>query len=186
MKLASARRGSAASSEHRQVFHGLMGEHGRLPARALDPEERDEGRLAGLHILARRLANGLRIALDVEKIVDDLKRQTEVVRVGAQRVTVAVAPLAEDRAGLARERDQRAGLHPLHPRHFGHAEGPVLGEKIEHLPSDHAINTGSAGKLHDEIGAHPRIGVSGRHRPEPRTRGSAARRRREWPSPRRT
>ena len=58
---------------------------GELHARRIDAEQRDERALAGLGVLAGRLADKRRIAFHVENVVRELERGAQRVAIGAQR-----------------------------------------------------------------------------------------------------
>ena len=63
----------------------------RFRLRALEPEQRHEGRLAALLVLAQPLARRLRVALDVEDVVADLEGEPEGLRIAAERLEVRAA-----------------------------------------------------------------------------------------------
>ena len=94
----------------------LVREHPRLIARAPDPKDRDEGRLALVGVLADRLADLLLPALDVEQIVGDLEGEPEVVRIALKRQTPRGVGLAEDRPGHAGDREHLPRLEALKSR----------------------------------------------------------------------
>jgi len=68
------REGVAAVAERFDVGDRLFGQTpGAVPC-VLNPQNADEGGLALARVLADRLADGFRIALDIEQVVDDLER----------------------------------------------------------------------------------------------------------------
>ena len=83
----------------------------RAFARApVEPQQRHEGRLAALLVLAQPLARRLGVALDVEDVVADLEGEPERRGIAAQRLGVRPP---EDRARLRRPDEERAGLQRL-------------------------------------------------------------------------
>src|SRR5450631_2540291 len=69
-------------AERLEMLRGLPRQVIGLGARALLAEDRHEGGLARRLVLARRLAKLLGGALDVQKVVDDLEGEPEIVRIG--------------------------------------------------------------------------------------------------------
>src|SRR5258708_26725600 len=73
-----------------QMLDRLIDEEPRLLTRPRFAKQRDEGRLAGACIPARRLARRRRVAAGVDEVGGDLISETNVVRiatVGRSRVT---------------------------------------------------------------------------------------------------
>ena len=66
------------SPADRSAAIGVIVPFGGEAARLLEAVRGRICRLAGLGILARRLAEIFRVALDVEDVVDDLKRKSEM------------------------------------------------------------------------------------------------------------
>src|SRR5215470_4178282 len=67
-------------AEDVEVTVGLVAKQPRLRARALQPQDGDEGGLARGRIGADRLASLGGIAFGIEQVIDDLEREAEVVR----------------------------------------------------------------------------------------------------------
>ena len=84
--------------------HRLGDQRVGLLARAVHAQQRDEGRLAGIGVLADRLAGLFDAAFDIQQVVGDLEGEAESCGIGAQRLS-APPPgrVAEDGAGLAGE-----------------------------------------------------------------------------------
>ena len=80
------------------------------PARALDAPDGRERRLAGRGVLARRLAEGRRVRLDVEQVVLDLEREADRAPVAVEPREIFVCREGEDAAHGERRADQAAGL----------------------------------------------------------------------------
>ena len=107
--------GVGLGAEHVEMRVRLVAQQARLRARAIQPQDRHEGRLAGRGVGADRLAGLGRVALGVQQIVDDLEGEAEIVGIGDERVALLRRGMAEDGAGLAGEGDDVAGLQPLQP-----------------------------------------------------------------------
>src|SRR5579859_5164257 len=97
-------------AERLQMAQSLVDQCPSLVLGALEPQDRDEGRLAGLGIAADRLAGLGGGAFLVQEIVGDLEREPDVMGVIVQLPAHFRRRLAEDGARLAREGDERAGL----------------------------------------------------------------------------
>ena len=95
----------------------------------------------------------------VQQIAGDLEREPEIVREAEQRLALVLARTAEHRAGLARERDQRAGLQPLHPRDRGEIDIGMLDREGAHLPADHAARPDRGCEGRHQFDTRQRIGV---------------------------
>ena len=67
----------------RQMLDRLGDEEARLLPRALFAEQRDEGRLAGIGILARGLARSRFVAAVVNEVIRDLEGKADVARIAA-------------------------------------------------------------------------------------------------------
>ena len=158
-----------------------------LRARALDPEDRDEGRLAGGGVGADRLAGLGGRALDIEQIVGDLEREPEIVRIAAQRgARLRPAPCR----GSPRPRRKRRSSAPVFIRCSRViapiSSGLMLGDQIDHLAADHAGGAGRGRQRRHELAAHRRIAMRVGMRQHLEGQRSAARRRPAPRSPRRT
>ena len=107
-----------------EMLDRLVDEQACLFARAFGAEQRKEGLLARIGVLAQLLARGFFVTLDVEQVVGDLEGEADVARIAAQ----ARAPLrrnpAKDRARLDRPGDERAGLERLAAGDGGFLEAP--------------------------------------------------------------
>ena len=66
--------------------------------------------------------------------------------IAAQRGAQLARRLGENRPGLARKGDQRAGLHPLQTGDRADVESLMFGDQIDHLAADHASGAGRSGK----------------------------------------
>src|SRR5262245_42346581 len=88
----------------------LRGEPLRLAPRTVDPERRDERRLVRPRVLARRLAERLRVTGDVEDVVDRLERAAERFAVRARHRDASLVRARGVRAELRRGRQQRSRL----------------------------------------------------------------------------
>ncbi len=117
---------------------GLSRQHSGLRPRPFDAQDGHESRLAGGFVLARRLAQLLRAAFDVEQVVDDLKRQAEIVRIGPR------APFAWGRSpcrGWRPPCTRRRSNAPVFRRcRWGDGADrlvgiSLLGQQVEHLPA---------------------------------------------------
>src|SRR6056297_4069324 len=105
-------------------FAGLLDQRLLAVACAVEAQKRDEGRLAGLSILAQSLARLLAVARHVENVVGDLEGQPDGAGIGPERPGIGAA---EDGAGLRRPFDQPAGLVALKIRYFVEAQLPPGG-----------------------------------------------------------
>ena len=137
----------------------LFGEHQGLGPRPLDAEDGNEGRLAGVGVLADFLAEVALGSQRIQEIVGDLERQAEIVGEGFERVARRVAGLAEDGARLAGEGDELARLQSLEARDGADVDRLILRLQIHHLAADHALGAGGGGHGGDEPAAHLRVGV---------------------------
>ena len=109
---------------------------GDLP-RAGRPAERHERRL--LQVFAHRLSRDGRVSFDVEQVVDDLKRQPEVLGKRLERGDRITRRAGGQRAGGGRGAEQRSGLAAVNP--FQHLEADALigGQQIGGLSADQAV-----------------------------------------------
>ena len=130
-----------------------------LRPRPLDPEDRDERGFAGGGVRADGLAGFGRPTLDIEQIVGDLEGEAEIVRIAAQRDAQFGRRFRQDRPGLAGERDQRAGLHPLQPGDRADVERLALGDQVDHLAADHAGGAGRARQRGNQFATHRRVAM---------------------------
>ena len=80
---------------------GLVGDFVGAGTGAVEPEQVDERRLAGIGILLGALAQLFGGRFGVEQVVGNLEGKADAVGIGAQRLAVACARLAENGAGLA-------------------------------------------------------------------------------------
>src|ERR1700674_305730 len=87
---------------------------GRESSGPLDAEDRRVAWLPARRVLARALAERRRVALDVEHVVDDLKREPELGRVLPDRGQQLVVGSSHDGAALGGRGDQGAGLSTVH------------------------------------------------------------------------
>ncbi len=186
-------------------FHGSQ-----APAGGRDPEHADDGRLAGRCVLGGRLAEGRRIAVDVEQVVGDLEGPAERLAIAVERrgavgrAPPRMAP-ARRRSGSARRSSSLAAArHGRHRRRAGCAA--LVGLEVEALAAGHAGPAGGArqllhqpartaasgcasgrpGSRRPASAAHRRPGSrSTRRRPCARSACRAADRRRPWPADRR-
>ena len=119
------------------------GEHAGLRARPLDPQQRDEGRLARPLVLVRPLADLLG---DRPRRRAGRRRSGRPARGHAHRRAAHAArssdALPRMAPALARESDQGAGLHPLHAGHLGDLERRLGRQQVDHLAADHAVAAG--------------------------------------------
>jgi hypothetical protein len=67
----------------RQMLDRLADQQFGLLARPFLADERQEGRFAGIGVLARRLARGRLVAAVVDQIVGDLEGEADVARIAA-------------------------------------------------------------------------------------------------------
>src|SRR5258708_2402687 len=104
----------------------LADQKSRLRAGPLDAQNRDKGGLSRRRVAADRLAGLRRRALDIEEVVGDLEGETEIMSIAAQRESLLGPRLAEDRASLAGEGDEGAGLEALQPGNGADIEGRVV------------------------------------------------------------
>lgn len=102
----------------------------------LDAQQGHEVDLAAAGILARRLADYARLALDVQQVIDDLVGQPKVVGEGQEGVSFRIARMGHDEGQFEGCRDQGARLEPLHPGDS--PEVLALARQIDHLASAHA------------------------------------------------
>ena len=86
---------------------------GQAP-RLFEAEQRGVGRLAGVCVLACRLADLLLRTLDVEDVVNDLESQAEVRRIPVDGIGVRVRRAAHERPGYCGGADERTGLALVH------------------------------------------------------------------------
>src|SRR5260221_4712077 len=91
----------------------LTDERRRLRAGPLEAQNRHESGFSRRRVAADRLARLGRRALDVEEIVGDLEGEAEIMGVAAQGEALLAPGFAENRAGLAGEGDDGAGLEAL-------------------------------------------------------------------------
>src|SRR5262249_62096944 len=103
-----------------------------------------DGRLACRRVLADLLADERRIAFDIEEIVGDLERLADGGAVAFERRALRGVGLPEDAAGMARELEQRPGLHRLKRGDL------ALGQPLRLL----AVQAPPRGK-HEHPAAHP-------------------------------
>ena len=99
--------------EHFKVSGGLISQQMRLFTRPFNPEKRNKRRLSCGFVLAGTLADFGGVPFDIQKIVGDLERQPDIVRIMMQCLTCVAGCPAHDRPHFAGDRDQRAGLHTL-------------------------------------------------------------------------
>src|SRR6516225_709586 len=92
--------------EQIKVRHRLLGEKLGLRSGARRAEDRHKGGFSGGNVSADRLSGLFRRALDVEQIVGDLKGQSQIVGVAAQRGAQLVRRFSENRPGLTGKRNQ--------------------------------------------------------------------------------
>ncbi len=152
--------GVGAGAERGEQRVGLGDEAGEVAAGRLHPVQRDEGRLAAFGVLGGGLAEGRRIALDIEEVVGELEGEADRAPEGGKGGVLVGARLAEDRPGLGGKGDEGAGLHRLQAADRGLVERDVggLGGEVEHLAADHAGKARGAGEAEHEIGPHGRVG----------------------------
>ena len=114
-------------------------------------------------ILARRLAHGRGIALDVEQIIGDLEGEAEALAVGCERPAIGIAGPPQDGAGLAGEAQEGPRFHGLQALHVSGGrlgrDCKLLGFQIEALPARHAAETGSTRQRLHQLDPHRRIGM---------------------------
>ena len=106
----------------------------------------------------RRVAERRRVAFRVQYVVGDLEGRAERRAIARQRLRLVRARLAEDRAGVDGEAQQRAGLHRLQGQDFvlGQRTSGGFGLKIERLTADHAAKARGARQSQHELRAHLR------------------------------
>src|SRR6478752_8557450 len=94
--------------------------------------------LALAQIAADRLADRLGVASEVEQIVDELERHSEIEAILAQRLLLLRGRLAQHAADLrtAAEQIRRLAAHDVEMLFLGDVGVAVLGELIE-LALDH-------------------------------------------------
>ena len=139
-----------------------FGQFDRLAARRLEPKSLDQGRLAGVRILAGCLAQGLLVAFDIEDVVGDLEGRSKIPAKGDHRGFIGPG---EDGAGPGAEHEKPAGLESLQAPDAWRIEGDVLGgRQVDRLAGYHADATGGMGKGADKADAHLRILVRRRIR----------------------
>src|SRR5215467_256652 len=90
--------------------------------RLVHAEQPDERGLVRSGVLADLLADGSRVAFDIENVVGDLERLTERRAEPVYRRALTGVRLAEDRAGHAGIVQQRSGLHGLQCLDFAFVE----------------------------------------------------------------
>ncbi len=150
---AQARRRRAVGGER---VAGVVDHLARPAVRAVDAEERHEGRLAARRVLAEPLAGGLGVALDVEQIVGELVGEPDRGTVATQRLDVR-AP--ENGAGFGGPDEERAGLQRLQVGDVIEVERPRrgLGGHVERLAADHAHRAGGLRQPQDQPRLQPRL-----------------------------
>src|ERR1700736_5235831 len=104
-----------------------------LGPRPCHPKDRDESGFSSGSVDADRLSGLRRRALDIEYIVGDLKGETEIVSIAAQRRSRLARLLGENRTRLARKSDQGTGLHALQSSDRSDVQALMLGDQIDHL-----------------------------------------------------
>ena len=111
-KRASARslRRSPRGPERLERRHGLVGQLPGAAAAAVDAQKPGVRPFAQLGILADALAQLGLVALDVEQVVDDLKRQTHGLAVTVQRLDADLRGPGDHGPHLQRGSQQRPGL----------------------------------------------------------------------------
>ncbi len=133
--------------EQIKVRYRLVNQQLSLRSGALRPEYRDESGLSGRGVRADGLPSLGRGAFDIKKIVGDLEGEPQIVGIAAQRNSGLTGRLSENRSGLAREGDQRAGLHSLQSGDRADVQALVLGDQIDHLTADHTGRTGGGSEF---------------------------------------
>jgi len=97
----------------RQMLDGLIDKETRLLARPFLAEQRHEGRLSGVRVLAGGLAGSRFVAAVVYEVVGDLKREPDIPGVTAIGTPSFRRQLRHDATGLDRIFDERPGLQLL-------------------------------------------------------------------------
>lgn len=145
-------------SERSQRGEGCRFGRGELLLRCLEPKEIDKRCLAGFTVLAGSLADSLGRALDVEDVVGNLERITDVITKRAERLALRRAGAAEAGAGLTGKTDQRPGLHALQMLDVGSIRGFRLAEfvalQVEALTADHTRWPGRPGERSHQLRSH--------------------------------
>ncbi len=114
------------------------------------PVQRGKCRLAGGGVLLRRLAHLGGVGRQVEQIVGKLEGKADRRAEFGQPFAVGGRRAGNDRASLAGEADERAGLHRLQPDDACFVRPLALGFEVEGLAADHAAGAGGAGKRQHE------------------------------------
>ena len=138
---------------------GRLRESVALVARFRQAENGDQRRLVAVGVLAGALSQSLFVAFCIENIVGHLERRAERRAESAERRFLRSIRAADNRAGLDRVMQQRAGLHRLHQRNKAFAVRllAALGFEIERLAADHATKPRGAGQHDCQFRAHRRI-----------------------------
>ena len=153
-------------AERLQHRHRVLAQLRRTGTRAFYAKEIAEGRLAGISVLTDRLAHICLAALNIEKIVGDLKGETNTISVCRQRFTLRAASLSQNSAGRAGEAEQRAGLAGLETSYRIKVERRFSGfrREIHHLATDHAQATRGRCQRLNKLGSYFGLWMAARRR----------------------
>ena len=146
-------------AERLKRCNSLFRNAGKPLARAFNAVKRNEGCLTSGFILTGALADRLRSAFSIKKVIGDLKGKTERFRIGGKSCQCRIVRTSDETArphGIAYE---RARLHALKAAHVGLRQRRRLCRQIERLPARHPVPAGRSRQFADKTAAQAGIGM---------------------------
>src|SRR5690606_23059531 len=128
-------------AEMRERPMGLVAQTERERPRLLQAHQRDVRGLVRLAVLARGLAQGRAVTLDIEHVVDDLEGEPDRAGVGIKRLRARFVPRrcgSGHPAEAYRRAQQRPGLAPVHAFERFAIEPQADGPDVDRLATHHA------------------------------------------------
>src|SRR5581483_612916 len=137
-------RSGAHTERHQRLESPIAQVPGPLP-RGAQADGTRVGRLAKRGIGPGGLAEQGRVALDIENVVLDLKREPDLGTVALERLKFAAgADARSERPQQHAALDQCAGLAAMHVLDVRHAESVTDGGQIDRLAARHSAGAGCA------------------------------------------